>query len=361
MATNIHNSSGIARHIAASSLASMNLGALSLRQFGETVNWSNSTSYQPQGRTPWACLSVGDLESKAAVGSHESPTEVISTQAVEIETTIGEAEAISASKAAEDTAALAEAARIATKEAKAKSDAEDAEARLVAAKTEQAMAQELAAKEAAEKQVSVKQVAEQERLEQERKAAEFSLAQAKAQAEKEAAEQRAAKEAAESAEAARLAKVARAAEDTHAVADAPQTGATSATQLTATMEKANQEQLESQPLRSSFPAVRIPTDVPAKAATVRTMPVSSLPSSPPNQPVTTASVGIHRVPRQESSTDDYLAQLERLVLELNMELGRRRDDPQNADPMQQLSQRIIELNLENLALKEQLQRSSNPT
>ena len=38
-----------------------------------------------------------------------------------------------------------------------------------------------------------------------------------------------------------------------------------------------------------------------------------------------------------------------------MELGRRNNEQQPADPIEQLTQRIIELNLENLALREQIE------
>ena len=51
---------------------------------------------------------------------------------------------------------------------------------------------------------------------------------------------------------------------------------------------------------------------------------------------------------------EYLAQLERLVLELNLELGRRDNQLQPVDPIEQLQQRILDLNLENLALREHL-------
>ncbi len=58
-------------------------------------------------------------------------------------------------------------------------------------------------------------------------------------------------------------------------------------------------------------------------------------------------------------TETYLAKLERLVLELNMELIRRHESDQAVDPVEQLTQRIIELNLENMELKEMLQRAQS--
>ena len=61
---------------------------------------------------------------------------------------------------------------------------------------------------------------------------------------------------------------------------------------------------------------------------------------------------------EHASVDDYVAKLERLVLELNMELARRDDRP-SGNTLEDLSQRILDLNLENLALREQLQHPSN--
>ncbi len=67
------------------------------------------------------------------------------------------------------------------------------------------------------------------------------------------------------------------------------------------------------------------------------------------------ATAIQRPSCTDSSLETYLAQLEQLVLQLNMELGRR--DQASSDPIQDLSQRVIDLNLENLALKEQLRQT----
>jgi len=61
--------------------------------------------------------------------------------------------------------------------------------------------------------------------------------------------------------------------------------------------------------------------------------------------------------RGDQSQDDYLIQLERLVVELNMELARVRGEQDEVDPIEQMANRIIALNLENLALKEKLQQT----
>lgn len=392
MVTNIHNSSGKAKHLAASSLASMNLGALSLRQFGETVNWSNAESYQPKSRTPWAYLSTEASESVASVGSLESAAEV-ATPTLEVENTKAEIEAVENEKAAEDAAIQAEAARVAAEEAKAKAVAEEAATRMAAAEAQATMAQELAAKAAAEQQA-----AEKERIEKERKVAELAAAQEQAQADKKAADQRALSEAAEAERVANADNADKEAAETLAIAQAKQAESQAAAETLAAAEKAQQEELRNEtakqerlqleqlqrerlrqeslqrdataiqntPLEAekhstNVPSKRIPPNGSNTTPPVSILPIRNLPAATSNQAVATSAVKSHLATRQESSTDEYLAQLERLVLELNMELGRRRDDQQVADPMQQLSQRIIELNLENLALKEQLQRSGKPT
>lgn len=63
-------------------------------------------------------------------------------------------------------------------------------------------------------------------------------------------------------------------------------------------------------------------------------------------------------PKVDQSQDDYLLQLERLVVELNMELAQVRGEQAGVDPMEQMANRIIALNLENLALREKLQQSN---
>jgi hypothetical protein len=67
---------------------------------------------------------------------------------------------------------------------------------------------------------------------------------------------------------------------------------------------------------------------------------------------------VNKSPRSEIPQDDYLLQLERLVVELNMELAQVRGEEATIDPIEQMANRIIALNLENLALREQLQQSS---
>lgn len=76
------------------------------------------------------------------------------------------------------------------------------------------------------------------------------------------------------------------------------------------------------------------------------------PTARPNRPTDSGSTG-----------DEYLRQLERLIIELNMELGMRDGESpsQETDQMSLLVQRMIDLNLQNLALKEQLREAASPT
>lgn len=129
--------------------------------------------------------------------------------------------------------------------------------------------------------------------------------------------------------------------------------------------------------------VPFPPDLPATGSETKTVsePRMSLASSkqsdrsrvadsqPPRARVEASSLNLDetvsflssnpRAPRDATSSEDYLLQLERLVLELNMELGRSRGESKPSDPMEQMANRIIALNLENLALREKLQRSLN--
>ncbi len=56
------------------------------------------------------------------------------------------------------------------------------------------------------------------------------------------------------------------------------------------------------------------------------------------------------------SEEDYLRKLETLVLQLNLELGQRtKSNNPVQDHIESLSQRILDLNLENLALRQELE------
>lgn len=91
--------------------------------------------------------------------------------------------------------------------------------------------------------------------------------------------------------------------------------------------------------------------------------VKNLDSTPPpriakafDKPTLPSSV--RPVSAGQHSQEDYLLQLERLVVELNMELASARGEQEAIDPLEQMANRIIALNLENLALREKLQRTN---
>lgn len=64
----------------------------------------------------------------------------------------------------------------------------------------------------------------------------------------------------------------------------------------------------------------------------------------------------HSTTKDTVQNGNYLEQLERLVLALNMELtGKNQADDSETSNLQRLAQRVIELNLQNLALREQLE------
>ncbi len=114
---------------------------------------------------------------------------------------------------------------------------------------------------------------------------------------------------------------------------------------------------------STKPVVSKPPKTPAivpppvrTSVTPQRLAASSMPEWKPNSKVS-------RPTDSNSTGDEYLRQLERLIIELNMELGMREGDSpsQETDQMSLLVQRMIDLNLQNLALKEQLREAASPT
>ena len=110
----------------------------------------------------------------------------------------------------------------------------------------------------------------------------------------------------------------------------------------------------------SAPTQSAPTIALSKESTTV---VKNLDSTPPPQksrafdkPALPSSV--RPVSAGQHSQEDYLLQLERLVVELNMELASARGEQEAIDPLEQMANRIIALNLENLALREKLQRTN---
>lgn len=109
-----------------------------------------------------------------------------------------------------------------------------------------------------------------------------------------------------------------------------------------------------------FPTLSAPTTAGSKESTsVVSNVASALPkrnSKASDKPTLVGSIRPITVGQQ--SQEDYLLQLERLVVELNMELAKARGEQDASDPLEQMANRIIALNLENLALREKLQRTN---
>jgi hypothetical protein len=98
-------------------------------------------------------------------------------------------------------------------------------------------------------------------------------------------------------------------------------------------------------------------DVAAAAAdSIRAAAVSVAPTPRPSfaKPMIMKQARQQRPPM----SDDYLKRLESLVLELNMQLARLsfEGEDSGADYTQWLSQRVIDLSLENMSLQEELQK-----
>ena len=340
--TPIENQSAIAWQPVSGSLQAMNMGSMPLGQLGQLVNWRNEYAYTIPDRKPWVDLPLaathpGNAPAPAASASVEptKPAEIIAPVSVpppvappdlaaeatslSVQADDAALEAAKAQELAEATAkAMASAAEEAAAKAKAAADQEAAEAATNAANKaakEAADAKEAAAKEAAAKQVAeTKAAADSERTEPPTPSTlSESIAIQETTAEPIPNPPR----------------VPTAAKETKS-AVAPKTNSTAAT-------KPDSNHIaESQPTRPHSESLSL-----------------HLNEIAPNAPSNLRSL------RSESSSDDYLLQLERLVLELNMELGRSRGEPKPVDPLEQMANRIIALNLENLALREKLQRTLN--
>ena len=358
--TPIENQSAIAWQPAAGSLQAMNLGCMPLGQLGQLLNWRNEQSYTVPDRKPWVDLPlaaestkpveapspqpvqqpVGPSDVVAAATTTETPTEENALQEAKAqELAAQELAAAKEAEAARETAA-AEAAKdaAAAEEASAKAKAD--------ADKEAAAAYEAAANAA--KKAAIEEATARETAVAKETAAKEAVAKESQEA---AARELAAKETAARVVAARVAAAKQAADTKAAAESAPAQLSAPSVPIVAKETKPDVASKKSLSKDSQREDNRIMDSQPTRA---RTEPLSLNLNEPvPFLPST------HRPPRNESSSDDYLLQLERLVLELNMELGRSRGEPKPVDPMEQMANRIIALNLENLALREKLQRTLN--
>jgi hypothetical protein len=336
--TPIKNQSAIAWQPAAGSLQAMNLGCMPLGQLGQLLNWRNEQSYTVPDRKPWVDLPLAAESTK--------PVEAPSPQPVQ--QPVGPSDVVAAATTTETPTE-----ENALQEAKAQELAAQELAAELAVKAEaEAAAKEAAAAYEAAANTAKKAAIEEATARETAVAKETAAKEAVAKESQEAAARElAAKETAARVVAARVAAAKQAADTKAAAESAP-------AQLSApsvpTVAKENKLDVASKRILSTASQREDNRVVDSQPTIARTEPLSlNLNETVPFLPST------HRPPRNESSSDDYLLQLERLVLELNMELGRSRGEPKPVDPMEQMANRIIALNLENLALREKLQRTLN--
>ena len=315
MARTLTNPSANARPIAAGSLQSMNLGAMLVRQFGEAVNWTNSPSYQMPKCNPWVDLPVSASEMPVSASEMPEPnpeeplppTEFISgTQANEL-------------ASAEVTPAEVTPAQVTPAQVAPAQVAPSEETPAEVATSEETPSQETPSAKEGEETAGIEQLA----IEAAELAAEL---QERSVRHEEA--QRAAKSETANKQAALRVKQNELEPRNRSVVEA------------AKRTQTNQKVAESVVALEAEP-IAIILDTVTKNSRVRDY-----------APIQSA---FHVPSASDDSSEEYLCKLERLVLELNMELGRRNEGQNKTDPIAQLSQRIIELNLENLALKDMLQ------
>lgn len=112
-------------------------------------------------------------------------------------------------------------------------------------------------------------------------------------------------------------------------------------------------------VKPSAPKARVEEPKESKPARVvstesKAMPPSTSVSRPPTVPQPIPPLPTARAAAPSASENEYLMQLERLVVQLNYELGMKQAQSQSEGPEQWMVQRMIELNLRNLELQDQL-------
>ena len=361
MARTLTNPSANARPIAAGSLQSMNLGAMLVRQFGEAVNWTNSPSYQMPKYNPWVDLpvSASDLAVSASelpVSASELPVSVseMPVSASEMpepnpEEPLPPTEFISETQANELASCQVAPSQVAPSQV-APAQVTPAQVTPAQVTPAQVAPSEETPVEVATSEVTTSEVATFEETPFEETPSQETPS-AKGGEETAGIEQLAIEAAELAAElqerSVRLEEAQRAAESETANKQAAlrveQNELKPRNRNVVEAEKrtqTNQKVAESVVALEAEP-IAIILDTVAKNSRVRDY-----------APIQSA---FHMPSASDDSSEEYLCKLERLVLELNIELGRRNERQNKTDPIAQLSQRIIELNLENLALKDMLQ------
>ncbi len=358
MAT-IETTTNISANARKQSLQAIGWGAVAMHQLASLINWSNSKDAPQPSVTPWTALESSTATVVSTPTSTDSQEPVTPSSAPPVAATaLPQTEQLTSvtttndavpPQAQPDVEAL-DAERIAQQklqeeklqEEKRQAEKLNAEKLAQAQKAQEKLEQEKIAQQKLEQQRLAQLNLERQRLEQEKLAQEKLEQQA---LELKTLEQK-------KLEQARLA------------------------------EKENQHQAIDDSKKTQPPVERLETpskivpelvkESPVPAATVATSPASrQMPQRvsvgvPKSQPIIAAlppaelSLPHQRPQASDASVDAYLTRLEQLVLQLNMELGRRAENAAS-DPIQELSQRVLDLNFENLALKEKLRMVTGGT
>lgn len=359
------------------SLQSLGWGAVAMQQLNQLINWSGQSSFQGAPVSPWVALISEDRPSapttnQSAVLPVPAPAEQGPDQPREQPAQANQdaASAVVATDSESDKKALEQAAReqaareLALKEQAEKEQAEKAQAERLRAEKEQAETLERTVREAAERADEERRL--QAKVDDERRLAEeAALASAAAQAklnQEKADSERIAKKPTEPPQATVEQTPAEKPTQDRQVEStaAPQPIAEKPAVEKPVTSKSTTEQPEAERQthnRQSIPLPNLPKTAERKPVadrpTLATTPATVVPGSVTVDRPLVAT--LQRPVSVDQTVEGYLAKLEQLVLQLNMELGRR--DAASSDPIQDLSQRVIDLNLENLALKEQLKAS----
>lgn len=290
------------------SLQALNLGMFSLDQLASLINWGNESDYKPPMCNPWVKIDLADGTADHNVGAASSAGKASATHDDSATEAAADATVRKAAMVATDPGELERTATVTQVAAEADDHRESA------AELEHPVEPELS-----------------EQTEQDSPASE-AAGDAELPTDSVASEQTA---------------------DTRQ-ASAVVSEVAAETQATDSLATAEHEQempsvsvaasTDPVPRRSDAHAPAVATSVSkSNRVAARTQPPVIMKQTPTNRP---------------AMNDDYLQRLESLVLELNLQLARQTCDSEanDIDYTQWLSQRVIDLSLENMSLQEELQK-----
>lgn len=375
----------VASHANGGSLQKMNLGSLLVGQLGQAINWSNDASFKKPECKPWVDLPISDVEltskpspveptpSQQAEPAREAPVAVTTSQPAIVDVP----EEINVEKVPDSQPTVVSSidstvdstndSKIEPEPAKSSSsDQVEAPTTTVEAKRETDVdniqaSSAIASQPQDEISIDAKSKSSlDESVTQSRKAEEIAAAPSAATVAEPTPAELTRSEPARS-EPARSEPTPPAPTPQKPSAEAASIAVASARELPSASPAAIDERLTNE-TEVVAPMAPVATRTNAASKPVSSM-GSNVVSSGPSQktksfdkPVLPST--LRPIASGEQSQEEYLLQLERLVVELNMELASVRGEQEAVDPIEQMANRIIALNLENLALREKLQRTN---